>query len=145
MNISRTCTDPLEPEKLAQLILIGSIAVLLLLIPLLLFFHSSYRFAEKVPECDAPVVLDQLRNSGLAVSLSASGDSVESVAFDRALGHRICLLKQGQNAGDDGRMKGVKFVVRMTDHLPSLLRVEVVSDRVRLKQAGVSGHTIDEF
>src|SRR5690554_2263943 len=143
MDVSGLPVGRLKPDSMDQRALICSIVLLLLLLAsLLIFLRSSYQTGAKVPECDAPVVLDQLHKSGLVVSLSAASNSIESVALDRSLGHRVCLIKS--HSGVSGG-EGVKFVVSTTDHLPSLLRVEVTSDQAWLKQAAVSGHTVDEL
>lgn len=143
MDVSRVPAGHFESDSMDQRALIGSIVLLLLLLaPVLLFLTSNYQTGAKVPECDAPVVLDQLHKSGLIVSLTAASNSIENVALDRSLGHRICLLRAEGSAGGGER---VKFVVSITDHLPSLLRVEVISEQAWLKQTAVSGHAVDEL
>jgi hypothetical protein len=109
-----------------QRALFGMIFLLFLLLLFFLFFlRTSYYTGVEVPDCDAPVVLDQLRNNGLIASSSTASSSIESVALDHSIGRRICLLKPREIAVDKGE---VKFVVAITDRLPSLLRVKVISD-----------------
>lgn len=117
-----------EAEEAEQRMLMASITLLLLLLlPLLFWFQDGYHAQREVPKCDAPVVLDQLRNTSLGESLFTAIDSIQSVALDPVLGHRICLATLA-SAGGKGSSRQLKFAVSVTDRLPSLLRVEAVSD-----------------